>query len=47
MKIFGHPNWYQILNFFNYSVIDLVEDYNFDIKFVFLGHHMETYEIFL
>jgi len=24
----------------NYKVVDLIEYYNFDIKLVFIGHHM-------
>ena len=39
MKIFGHPNDLK-LKIFNYKVVDLVEYYNFDIKFVFIEHHM-------
>jgi hypothetical protein len=28
------------------QVVDLVEYYNFDIKFVIIGHHLKSYEIF-
>ena len=28
-------------NIFNYKVVDYVEDYNFDIKFVFIQIHMK------
>ena len=32
---------------FNYKVVDSVEDYNFDIKFVFIWVHMKKkYELF-
>jgi len=31
---------------FNYEVVNRVESYNFDIKFVFIQVHMESYELF-
>ena len=31
-------------NFINYKVLDLVELYNFDIKFVFIRLHLKKYE---
>jgi hypothetical protein len=37
--MFGHPNDLKSKSL-NYKVVDLVEYYNFDIKFVFIGHHM-------
>ena len=36
MKIFGHPNNLKLKSL-NYKVVDLIEYYNFDIKFVFIG----------
>jgi hypothetical protein len=32
----------QIKKGLNNKVVDLVEYYNFDIKFVFIGHHMRN-----
>jgi len=40
MKIFGHPNDLKFKKF-ELKVVDLVEYYNFDIKF-FIGHHMRN-----
>ena len=37
--IFGYSNDLKSKKF-KYKVIDLVKYYNFDIKFVFIGHHM-------
>jgi len=39
MKIFGHPNDLKFKKF-ELKVVDLVKYYNFDIKFVFVEHHM-------
>jgi hypothetical protein len=35
-----------IQKLFNYKVVDRIEGYNFDIKFVFIRVHMKCYELF-
>jgi hypothetical protein len=34
-----------IQKLFNYKVVDRVEGYNFDIKFVFIRAHIKSYEL--
>ena len=46
MKIFGHTNDLKLKSL-NYKVVDLVEYYNFDIKFVFVRPHTRNLWSFL